>query len=181
MRSWHAGPFLLVMFLLGCGYTTRNTAYDAASIFIAPVTNDIKITGEGRLYPDYKTYPRRIENDLTNALVKKFNTNGTLDVVSTSDAGLRLFCSVIGYDKNTLQYSDEDKGEVKDEVKEQQLYLHVQVRLEDNTGKILLQKEVVGETTFYLYGAYAKTEDTAWQDLLTDTSRRVSEVVLDLW
>jgi hypothetical protein len=80
-----------------------------------------------------------------------------------------------------LQYADEDKGEIKDEVKQQRLSLMVRAQLQDSDGEVVLTRVVTGETTYYLYGPYAKTQDSAWLELVDDTSRRVAEAVLENW
>jgi hypothetical protein len=170
-----------VVWLSGCGYTTNNNVYDSSDIYVVPVVNKIKVTGEGRLYPDYKAYPRLIENDLTNALVRRFNVTGRLSVTADTEKSMKLYCDVTSYEKTTLQYADEHKGEIKDEVKQQRLRLTTHARLIDGNGKILNERDVIGETTYYLYGIYAKTQDSAWLDLVDDTSRRIAEAVLENW
>jgi len=43
------------------------------------------------------------------------------------------------------------------------------------------EKEVVGETTFFLTGASQKTETAAQVDLVDDTARRITEAVVEDW
>ena len=173
---------LVILFLLaGCGYVSQDNTYSTSDIFVAPVVNEIKITQEGRLYRDYKAYPRLIENRLTSALVRRFNIHGGLRAQAAGDNQLKLVCAVTKYEKNVLQYADEDKGGVRDDIKQQRLNLCVSCKLYDIDGKIIKEREVSGTVDYYLTGPQAKSEDSAWVELIEDTSRRISEFVLENW
>ncbi|MFH1519237.1 MAG: LPS assembly lipoprotein LptE [Candidatus Omnitrophota bacterium] len=166
---------LLVIFVSSCGYTTRGFIYPESSIIIKPVVNKIDITAESRKYSDYVSFPILIENKLTNELVSKFNSEGNLKVVSQDPKALQLTCAVEGYDRETLRYTESDA------VSEQRLRLRVHMKLTSGDGKVLQDKVVLGETTYYLTGANQKSESAAQLDLIDDTARRISEAVTEEW
>ncbi|MCK4520150.1 MAG: hypothetical protein KAT96_03225 [Candidatus Omnitrophica bacterium] len=167
--------FLVLLFLIiivGCGYTTRGFVYTEDSIIIKPVVNKINITSESRKYSNYVSFPILIENRLTNELVSKFNIEGNLKVVSHDPGALSLACIVEGYNRETLRYTESDDPD------EQRLRLNVHIKLTSPEGKILQDRVVVGETTYYFN---SKTESAAQLDLIDDTARRICEAVTEEW
>lgn len=163
---------LLLLIMVGCGYTTRGFIYAEDTIIIKPVINKVDITSESRKYSDYTSFPILIENRLTNEIVSKFNIEGNLKVVSEDINALKLVCTVNDYSKETLRYTDSDV------VNEQRLRLHVHIKLTSGEGKVLQDKRVVGETTYYLAGV---SESAAQLDLIDDTARRICEAVTEAW
>lgn len=166
---------LLLFIVVGCGYTTRGFVYVENTIIIKPVINKIDITSGSRKYSDYTSFPILIENRLTNEIVTKFNIDGNLKVVSEDPNALKLVCTVNDYSRDTLRYTDSDA------VSEQRLRLHVHIKLTSGDGKVLNEKNVVGETEYYLTGANSKSESAAQLDLINDTARRITEAVTEEW
>ncbi len=167
---------LLLLIMVGCGYTTRGFIYAEDTIIIKPVVNKVDITSESRKYSDYTSFPILIENRLTNEIVSKFNIEGNLKVVSEDPRALKLTCAVENYDKETLRYT-----EGSNEVEEQRLRLSVHMKLTSGEGKVLQDKRVVGESTYYLTGVNQRSESTAQLDLIDDTARRICEAVTEAW
>jgi outer membrane lipopolysaccharide assembly protein LptE/RlpB len=167
---------LMALILSGCGYTTKGFTFKETEIIIVPVINTIDITSERRINSNYETFPRLIENRLTNELVSKFNIDGHLKVVSQEGPStLKLTCSVNSYSKEALSYEDDDN------VEEQRLRLYVGMKLESPDGKVMISQTVVGEAEYFLSGANQKSESSAQDDLIDDTARGLSEAVLESW
>jgi len=166
---------LIVLIMSGCGYTTRGFIYSDDTIIIDPVVNKIDITSEDREFSGYTSYPRLIENRLTNELVRRFNIDGSLKVVSEDPESLKLTCTINDYTKETLRYTDSD------DVEEQRLRLHVHVKLVSSEGKVLKDKVIAGETTYFLSGTRQKSESSAQTDLIEDTARRIIESTSEEW
>ena len=172
---------LLLLTIVGCGYTTRGFIYAEDTIIIKPVINKIDITSESRKYSDYTSFPILIENRLTNEIVSKFNIDGNLKVVSEGLNTLKLVCAVNNYSKETLRYTDTD------DVSELRLRLHVHMKLTSGAGKILKDKNITGETTYYrettetTYYITGANESAAQVDLIDDTARRICEAVTEEW
>jgi len=170
--------FLLVAFLFaGCGYTTRGFVYSTDKIFISPAVNKINIVSESRRYSNYRSYPVLLEKRLTNSLINAFNINGHLKVVSNIEesGALRLSCAIKDYNRDALRYSDSDN------VEEERLWLKVHVVLTGTDGKKLKEKDITGDTTYFLTGPDKKSESSAQVDLLDDTTRRILELVTESW
>ena len=167
--------WLFFLVISSCGYTTRGFVYEDNRIIIEPVVNKIDITSEQRKYSGYTSFPLLIENKLTNELIGKFNTEGHLEVVNQHPKALKLTCTITDYSKETLRYTDND------EVEEQRLRLHVKIKLVSSEGEILQDREVVGESNYYLSGSRQKSESAAQVDLVTDTARRILEAIVEAW
>lgn len=164
---------LLFLFLLsGCGYSTQGYRYKENKIRIMSVVNSIRIADEGRRYSSYTAYPILIEEKLTNRLVTEFNIGSGLQVVSQPEGALQLECEVTDYRRSTLRYTDSDDPQ------EQRLRLYVKMRLIDSQGEVIRERNVVGQTTFYLD---RKSETAAQEDLVDNTARRITEAVVEAW
>ncbi|MCK9614951.1 MAG: LPS assembly lipoprotein LptE [Candidatus Omnitrophica bacterium] len=161
--------------LCGCGYTTRGFVYSSNKIYIAPAVNKINITSEDRRYSTFTAYPVLLEQRLTNKIINKFNIDGHLKVVSEEGDNLKLFSEVTEYLKETMRYNDSE------DVKEQRLRLHVKMKLLGPDGNVIKEREIVGETSFFLTGPNSISETTAQEKLIDDTSRRILEVVVEEW
>ncbi len=166
---------LLILSVVGCGYSTKGFTFKESKIIIVPVVNAIEITSESRQFSRYETFPRLIENKLTNEVIRRFNVDGHLKVVSDSPDALKLACMVNQYSKEALRYEDDDDPE------EQRLRLYVQMTLHSPEGTVLINRTVVGESSYFLSGSSQKSEILAQDDLVTDTARRISEAVLEEW
>jgi outer membrane lipopolysaccharide assembly protein LptE/RlpB len=169
--------FLIALFIIlgGCGYTTRGFVYSERNIFIAPVKNNISLTSDNREYSTFTSYPVLLENRLTNKIVNKFNVDGHLRVSSENPKALKLICAINNYNRETTRYNNSD------DVKEQRLRLTVHMKLIDSKGEIAKEKDVTGETSYFLTGPNSITEAAAQDKLIDDTARRIIEAVIEEW
>jgi hypothetical protein len=165
---------LVFLMLTGCGYTTR-LAVREEKIYIKPALNDISIAFEERAYSEYTSYPLLIEKRLTNTLISEFNIRGAFKVGSEDEASLRLECRIFDYKKESLRYS------ASDDITEQRLRLYTTIKLFDHDDQVVEEKTIVGDTTYFLTGSYAKSESAAIGDLIEDTARRIVEAVSEEW
>jgi len=166
---------IIVFFISGCGYTVGGFKYEGRKIVIVPVENKIDITSESRKYSGYITYPVLIEDDLTNAIIRKFNIDGHLTVVRRDPQALRLSCIIKQYKKETLRWTDADDPE------KQRLRLYVKMTLTSPEGEILHERNVMGENEYFLSGRSEASEEAARIDLVNDISRRIVEAVVEEW
>lgn len=160
--------------LCGCGYAIRDYV-NKGSLYIKPAVNDISIASEKNVYSGYTSYPVLIEKKFTNELIHKFNVRGSYSITGDQFDAFTLECRIYDYKTSGLRYTDSD------DVTEQRLYLYVQVSLYDQQGALLETYDVLGETTYFLSGPYAVSEEQAIGDLIDDTARRVVDAVSDDW
>ncbi|UCD15889.1 MAG: hypothetical protein JSV34_02245 [Candidatus Omnitrophota bacterium] len=167
--------WFMVYGLSGCGYSTKGFVYKEDRIVIKPVINKVDITSESRRNSNYTVSPILLEKRLTNTIVNKFNVFGYLKVVSSEKDALVLSCKITNYQKESLRYTDSKN------VQEQRLRLMVDMKLVDSQGEVLKEKQVVGETSYYLSGTHQTTEESAQTDLIDDAARRILEAVVEEW
>lgn len=132
---WTALAILAVL-AAGCGYTSHS-ALDSKyqTIYVPAFLNHS---------PEYD-----LQAPLTNAVIRKFITDGRLTVVDHGHADLVLEGVILGYDLKGITY---DKN---DEVTQYMCVVRAGARLSDRqTGEIVWQdKAMAGETSFYTRAA----------------------------
>ncbi|MEI8350407.1 MAG: LPS assembly lipoprotein LptE [Candidatus Omnitrophota bacterium] len=159
----------------GCGYTTRGFHYTNDKIVVIPATNKINIASDNRKYSNFTSYPILLENRFTNVLINKFIIDGHLKVVSDDPAALKLSCEITDYQREAVKYTNSE------DVKEQKLWLHVKMKLNDPMGEVAKERDIVGQASYFLTGANSKSEAAAQNDLIEDTARRVLEAIVEEW
>jgi len=125
-----------VLLAAGCGYTTRST--------LDPKYQTIYVSAFHNYGKEYD-----LQAPLTNAVKRKFITDGRLQLVEEPNADLILEGVVLGYRLRGLTY------DVDDEVTQFLCVVIAGVRCTDiQTGEILWeQQNMTGETSFYTRAA----------------------------
>ena len=147
--------------LASCGYTTRsmlNSHY--RTVYVAPFANKVDITNEGDSSQKYKVYRPMLENDVTRTVSHRFLMDGNLKPVGQEYADLILKGELVEFRRDPLRYKSND------EVDEYRLNVVVNISLwERNADKPLWEeKNFTGNTTYFVNGAAAESEDTAIND-----------------
>lgn len=122
---------LLSLTVLGCAYTTK--------LSLDPKYQTVAVTGFYNKSSEYD-----LQAPLTNALIRKFITDGRLKVVKPEEADLLVEGVILEYQRKGLTYA-------KDETTQFLIVITAGVRVTDQkTGKILWQEELMaGESTFF--------------------------------
>ena len=168
--------FLLVVSILGCGYTTRGFLNpDYKSIFVKPVLNKLTFTKETQEYRDFRSIPPLLEDSFTKALISRFNLDGNLRVDREETADLILETEITDFLRETLRYTDQDR------VQEYRLKIYFTYKLYDKNNNLIRKKSLVSDTTYTLEGKFAESEDSAISDLLDDAARRIVEDIVEEW
>ena len=178
MARWAA--VALIAASTGCGYTNRSMLPEhIRTIHVLPVANGIDLSREISHKERFRVYRPGLEVDVTNALVNRFIFDGTLKVVSSPDkADSILEAKLIDYRRDPLRYNDSE------EVQEYRLNIVLDVTLRENGpgGKVLWHSaQLTGDTTFYLSGSRAVSEDEALVKVIEDVARRVVESTVEVW
>lgn len=173
-----ACALLLLASLAGCGYTTKtNLPPNIRSVHVAPVTNAIDLSAEVSDRDAFKVYRPGLEVDLTNAIINRFIFDGNLRVEKPGNADSTIEAKLIEYRRDPLRYSEND------DVQEYRLNAVIEIALVENgSGKTIWKEErLTGDTTFYLSGRRAESEDQAVGRLVEDVARRVVEKTVEIW
>ena len=161
----------------GCGYTTKTILpSNIQTIHVAPVKNTINLTGEISDKNRYRVYRPGVEVDATNAIINRFIFDGNLKVVNHEKADAVLEAQLVDYRRDPLRYSEGD------EIQEYRLSVVVDVAVTHALDhKILWQGRVTGDSSFFLSGARAVSEDEAATKAVEDLARRVVDKTIELW
>lgn len=165
--------------LSGCaGYTRKSLlSENFKNIYVAPVANAINLSGEVTDKEPFRVYRPGIEVDITNAVINRFIFDGNLKVSSPEKADLTVEAKLVDYRRDALRYSDSD------DIQEYRLSVRLDVAvIETRTKKTLWhESELVGDTSFFLSGAHAISEDAAAQKAVEDAARRVVDKTIEIW
>ena len=163
--------------LSGCGYTTKsNLPENVHSVHVAPVQNAIDLSAEISDKTPFRVYRPGLEVELTNAIINRYIFDGTLKVATADKADTVLEASLTDFHRDALRY---DNG---DAVQEYRLSITLDAKLvQKSDGKVLWAKPIVGDSTFFLGGNRAITEDQATNKAVEDAARRVIEATLEYW
>ncbi len=164
--------------LSGCGYTRKSLlSENIKSVYVAPVKNAIDLSGEVTDKKPFRVYRPGVEVELTNALINRFIFDGNLKVESPEAADATLETKLIDYRRDALRYSDSD------DVQEYRLSVVVDVTLyETRTRKVIWSnRSLTGDSSFFVAGPRAISEDAAAQKSVEDTARRVVDQTIEIW
>jgi hypothetical protein len=122
--------------LAGCGYTTQSSLDQKYQTIAVPAFYDASAQYD-------------LQAPLTNAIVRKFVTDGRLKVVPPGEADLLMEGAIRGYQLRGLTYDQDD------EVTQFIVVVTAGVRVTDQAnGEILWQEPIMaGETTYYTRAA----------------------------
>lgn len=165
---------LCFAFLAGCGYTTKSTLpANIKTIRIEPFKNNIDFTAEGAR----NIYLPLLEVKARNEVVKRFLYDGNLKVVDTPNADLVLNGELIQYHRGGLRYTDND------DVQEYRVQVIVSFELTNAHHEEVSWSEpgFTGESTYFVTGALATTEESAVSEAILDLARRIVERTIENW
>lgn len=167
----------IVASLSSCGYSSKMLLPDnIKTIHVLPMKNTIDLSGEATEQHRFRVYRPGIEVDMTNAVMNRFMFDGHLKVVSKEKADAIFESKLLDYRRDPVRYNDQDEVQ---EYRVSVIIEYVLYRARDN--KEITRQRVGGDTTFFLSGSHAITEDEAMAKAIDDTSRRVVESVTELW
>jgi len=167
-----------LFFLSGCGYTTRSLITNKyRTIYITPFENKIDITRDTDVAAKYKIYRPMLETDITRSVVNKFLMDGNLKPIGQENPDLILKSQLVEFRREPLRYTDNQ------DIEEYRLNLVVNIGLWDPKENKLIWQEngFTGDTTYFVIGPLAKSEESAIKDAITDLSRRIVERAVEQW
>lgn len=168
---------LFAVLLSGCGYTTKSLLpEDVKSVHVPPTVNAIDLTEEVSDKRPFRVYRPGLEVDITNAVIDRFIFDGNLRVSPADRADAQLDMKLMDYRRDALRFSPDD------DMQEYRLTVSVDVRLfrkKDNST--LWAARVYGDSSFFLAGPRAVSEDEATREAVEDLARRVVDRTIELW
>jgi hypothetical protein len=171
-------PVACSLWLAACGYTTHSMVSNKfKTIYITQFANKVDITQETYSANKYRIYRPMLETDITRAVIDKFLFDGNLKPVKSESADLVLKGELTEFRRDPLRYTDSD------EVEEYRINLVVNIGLWDNKENKLIWQEnnFTGDTTYFVTGQAAKSENIAVNDAISDLARRIVERAVEQW
>jgi hypothetical protein len=163
---------------VGCGYTQKSLLPEnIKTIHIAPVKNEINLSSEISDKNRFRVYRPGIEVDITNAVINRFIFDGNLKVAGPDNADAIAEAKLIDYRRDALRYSESD------DVQEYRLSIVIDITVYQSSDRKVLWHEpsLVGDSSFFLSGPRAISEDQAAANAVEDLARRVVEKTIELW
>lgn len=191
--AWPRNGFMRAALLLssagtlvfcGCGYTTRpGLPSNLRTVYVKPFANKIDVTqitsSDGR----FPLYRHRMEVDLTNEIISRYQFTGLLRPSPADKADCRLEGELVQFRKDPLRYN------ASQQVEEWRLNLVVNLRFYDQTAKdesgaaalMWEEQNFTGDTTYFALGSNSESESAALNRSITDLARRVVERSVENW
>ncbi|MBI4437137.1 MAG: LptE family protein [Candidatus Omnitrophica bacterium] len=160
---------LVILFILlaagsGCGYTLKTTPpHGLETIHVETFKNE--------------TYEPGLEIDLTNGILSRFLFDGSLRVTGEKEADAVLRGRLTKFVREPLRYTSTE------EIEEYRLVLAVALSLWDTRTQTVLweEKNFVGDTSFFVSGPLAKSEEKARQEAISRLARRIVDRTVEEW
>lgn len=176
LRTQQIKAFLLVALafvVVGCGYTTRSTLPARfKTLYVQQFKNSITYTSEN----DRDTYFPLLELTVRNAVVDRFLFDGNLKVSDREDSDLVLKGKLMGYSRNGLRYTDND------DTYEYRVSIAVALEMwDEQKQEVMWADTVIGESTYFVSGALATSEESAVEAATEDLARRIVERTIEDW
>lgn len=169
---------LFIAAVVASGYTTKSLLpEDIKSVYIAPVVNGIDLSAEISERDRFHVYRPGTEVDVTNAVINRFIFDGNLKVAKEGASDAVITAKLIDYRRDPLRYTEGD------DVQEYRLSITLDITMSRASTKEILWHEanLTGDTTFFLTGPRATSEDEAVTKAVEDVARRVVEKTVELW
>lgn len=170
--------FFLFIYTSGCGYTTKSLLpRHIDTIHVQTFKNKIDITQLPTSKQEYKLYTPLLETDITNFIINRFIYDGRLNISKIKKADSILSGDLLDYRKEPLRYDIET-----DQIREYRVSLVARIQFRDTaTNNLLIDKNIIGDTTYFTTGALAISESEALDKAIDDLARRIVEEVIEVW
>ena len=168
--------------IAGCGYTTRpGLPPHLRTVYIKPFVNKIDVTQISTSDGRFPVYRHRMEADLTNAVISRYQFTGLLRPAPMDKANCRLEGELVEFRRDPLRYDSSQQ------VEEWRLNLVVNLRFYDQTAQdptqalLWAEERFTGDTTYFALGSNAESVPAALDRAVTDLARRIVERTVETW
>jgi hypothetical protein len=165
------GFLIVVIMLSGCGYTRKTVLpRNIKTIYVETVKNKLDME---RVY----AYHQGLEMDITNAVIRRFQQDGTVKVAKQKTADAILKTDLLAYEQEGLRYDQLES------VKEYRLFIVVKLRLEDGkTGDLIWEEpNFTGDNEYYVSTVTSLSEQKAAMDVVDKLAANIVDRVVQDW
>lgn len=155
-----------VLFLLsGCAYRLGSALPPGIeSVYVPTVVNN--------------TEEPQIDTEVTRALTREFQRDGTLRVADEASADARLDVTLVRFKLEPLRYEQDSNKTTR----EYRMYIDADItmfRAKEDTP--MLTRHVQGEATFDFFGDLASSKAQALPECARDLSHDIVEALVEYW
>ncbi|HLD49984.1 MAG TPA: LPS assembly lipoprotein LptE [bacterium] len=162
---------LLPVFSSGCGYTQKSALpQNIKTIYVETVKNKIPIE-------NVYAYVPGLEMMSTNAIIRRFQRDGNLRVVTRDKAEAILQSDLISFDQEGVRFSS------LEQVSEYRLFVIVAMRLVDaKTGRVIWEEpNFSGDSEYFVSSVKSVAREEAAQRAVNRLARNVVDRVVEDW
>lgn len=174
MKKMRLFVFMLLtatMFFSGCGYT-RHTVLprNMKTIYVETVKNKLDVE-------EIYAYQPGLEMDITNAVIRKLQVDGTIKVVEQSKADVILKTDLLKFEQEGLRFNNLEG------VTEYRLFVVVKLKLIDaKTGDLLWEEpNFTGDDEYYVSNVTSIGEQKAAVDAVGRLASNVADRIVQDW
>lgn len=169
-------PFLLLALALmgssfGCGYTRKTVLpQEIKTIYVDTVKNEIKLE-------NLFAYQPGLEIDITNAIIRRLQRDGILQVTTRDHADAILDSRLIGYEQEGLRFSGLES------IEEYRLFIVLDMQLINNKTKEVLWKEpnFSGDAEYFVSSVRSLAREEATHRAIDRLARNVVDRIVEDW
>lgn len=165
------GVLVVAIALSGCGYTRQTVLpRNIKTIYVETVKNKLDME---KVY----AYQQGLEMDITNAVIRRFQIDGTVKVAKQDTADAILKTDLLAYEQEGLRYDQ------LEEVKEYRLFIVVKLKLVDaKTGDLIWEEpNFTGDNEYYVSEITSLSEQKAARDVVEKLAANVVDRVVQDW
>ncbi len=162
---------LLPVLSSGCGYTQKSVLpQNIKTIYVETVKNKIPIE-------NVYAYVPGLEMMSTNAIIRRFQRDGNLRVVTRDKADAILQSDLISFDQEGVRFSN------LEQVSEYRLFVVVAMRLVDaKTGRVIWEEpNFSGDSEYFVSSVKSVAREEAAQRAVNRLARNVVDRVVEDW
>ncbi|MDD5173649.1 MAG: LPS assembly lipoprotein LptE [Candidatus Omnitrophota bacterium] len=178
LRKFTVALFAAVLFIAGCGYTTRSLLpSNLKTIYVDNLVNGINVTAESSDKRMYRGYRPGMELEATRTIRNKYLSDGNLKIADKETADLILTGSLVDFRNEALRYDRSN------DVEEYRIRLVVNLEMKNaKDGTVRwTENNFAGEALYRTTGPLVKSETTAIKEAADDLARRVVERTIEEW
>lgn len=160
-----------VMALSGCGYTRKTVLpRNFKTIYVETVKNKLKVE-------DIYAYQPGLEMDITNAVIRRLQQDGTVKLVEKKNADVILKTDLLAFEQEGLRY---DQLEA---VKQYRLFIVVKLRLVDaKTGSLIWEEpNFTGDNEYYVTSVTSIGDQKAAVDVVDRLAYNIVDRIVQDW
>lgn len=119
-----------------------------------------------------------LDSEVSRALLREFQRDGTLRVENEANASARLETTLVKFEMTPLRYERNDAKQTR----EYRVLITADIVLRSaKDNKVLVQRRTEGEATFDFLGDLASSKLTAVPKAATDLSHDIVEAIVEYW